>query len=169
MRGLLRGRKSDSSSESQVLDKYSAHRKFKVEGELYLPSKLAKGKTCKFIECEFTFDIQTQNNHAVKIFNLLYDPAQENDEYCLIPINPQLEFFPYTGRDMDHEEIRGFSFYDKKSNHLFQLLPRKDQEADQLEFYMSQLLFETKTGNDFTSASKDELFKYCVYAFYNFA
>jgi hypothetical protein len=129
---------------------------------LYIPGKKAKEKICIFVDCEFTFDIHNKNSNAIKINNLLYDPDQENDEFCLIPINSGLEFYGYVGHDMDGKELRGFCFYNKRTNYLFQLPIEKEEEAEQLEYYTVQLLFEAKTDKDFTSTSKTELIKYSV-------
>jgi len=156
----LKGWISREADEPQNLDKYSAHRKFKVGGELYVPGRKVKEKICKFIVCEFTFDIHNESSHAIRINNLLHDPCQENEEYCIIPINSELEFASYIGYNMDDEEVRGFSFYNKKKLFLFQSQINKE-EADRLEYYTAQLLFEAKTGKDFTSATKSELIEYC--------
>ena len=84
-----------------------------------------------------------------------------------IPFTNKLMFSTYTGTDMDGNDITGFSFYDKSENYLFQFLSEDDKIIEAMEYYITQLLYETKTGNSFKSATKDDLQKLHRYFCHN--
>eukprot|EP00826_Nyctotherus_ovalis_P036513 TRINITY_DN3244_c0_g1_i12.p3 TRINITY_DN3244_c0_g1~~TRINITY_DN3244_c0_g1_i12.p3 ORF type:complete len:160 (+),score=49.12 TRINITY_DN3244_c0_g1_i12:149-628(+) len=145
-----------------ALNIHEQYKSFTVNGELYVPDKKTHEKTCLFIDCNLSFVLgDSPSSYTVKIVNLLYDPDQTNMEELSIRITPSLRFEKYKGRNVDDEEVRGFCFYEKGTCYLFQLLPGKEQKASDLECYMTQLLFEVKTGKPSKAVPKENLNKLC--------
>lgn len=149
-------------SHKPSLDIHKQHKTFVANGELYVPDKNKEGKSCLFIDCDLTFELgDSPNSYVIKINNLLYDPDQKNIEELIIKITPTLRFEKYRGHNIDGEEVRGFSFCDKDKGYLFQFLPGADQKADALEYYVTQLIFELKTGKSGKTIPKENLVKLC--------
>ena len=158
--------KSLFGSRKLTLSIHDEYKTFHATGELYVPDKNKEGKSCLFLECELFFEIPGSPSSAtVHITNSYYDPDQGGDESLHIEITKTLNFEKYLGHNMDGEEVKGFAFYDKGAAHLFQFFPGKDQKADAVELYMTQLIFEAKTGKLSKTVENEQLKKLCMYIF----
>jgi len=164
VKSLFGSKKGEGSPEGH--DMYREHRKFKTNGELYVPAKNKEGKSILFSECDLTLEIGDEDRpHSIKIVNLLYDPDQENIEEIIISIDQNLQIACYFSKNIDGDEVRGYSLYNKNSHYLFQFLPNKDQKADALEVYITQLMFEAQKNKPFIEAKKTDLRPLCPYFF----
>jgi len=144
------------------LNIHEQYKSFIVNGELYIPNTKNEEKKCLFIDCNLSFELGPDiSSYAVKIANLLYDPDQTNMEELIIKITPNLKFEKYKGRNMDNEKVQGFCFYEKGVCYLFQLPPDQGKKATDLESYMTQLMFEVRTGKSSKSIPKENLTKLC--------